>query len=181
MGFNEFMSKLFGNKAQRDLKELMPILEKIKAAYPQIEQLDNDGLRGQTIAIKAKIADTVQADKDRIAELRAGIETMDIDEREKIYTEIDKLEKTIDEKLEKVLDEVLPEVFSIVKETARRFAENETITVTATEFDRKLSTKFDFVHIDGDKAIFSNEWMAGGNMVKWDMVHYDVQLIGGIV
>ncbi|HQC05334.1 MAG TPA: preprotein translocase subunit SecA, partial [Paludibacteraceae bacterium] len=180
MGFNEFISKLFGNKAQRDMKEMMPILEKIKAVYPQIEQLDNDGLRTRAQAVKNRITESVRAERNHIAELRGGIEALDIEEREKVYTEIDKLEKQIDDKLEKALDEALPEVFAIVKDTARRFKDNETLTVTATDFDRKIATKFDFVSIHGDKAIFKNEWMAGGNMVKWDMVHYDVQLIGGI-
>jgi preprotein translocase subunit SecA len=180
MGFNEFISKLFGNKAQRDMKEMMPILEKIKAVYPQIEQLDNDGLRTRTQAVKNRITESVRTERNHIAELRGGIEALDIEEREKVYTEIDKLEKQIDDKLEKALNEALPEVFAIVKDTARRFKDNETLTVTATDFDRKIATKFDFVSINGDKAIFKNEWMAGGNMVKWDMVHYDVQLIGGI-
>ena len=180
MGFNEFISKLFGNKAQRDMKEMMPILEKIKAVYPQIEQLDNDGLRTRTQAVKNRITESVRTERNDIAELRDGIEALDIEEREKVYTEIDKLEKQIDDKLEKALNEALPEVFAIVKDTARRFKDNETLTVTATDFDRKIATKFDFVAINGDKAIFKNEWMAGGNMVKWDMVHYDVQLIGGI-
>ncbi|HQO48706.1 MAG TPA: preprotein translocase subunit SecA, partial [Paludibacteraceae bacterium] len=129
---------------------------------------------------KNRITESVRTERNHIAELRGGIEALDIEEREKVYTEIDKLEKQIDDKLEKALDEALPEVFAIVKDTARRFKDNETLTVTATDFDRKIATKFDFVAINGDKAIFKNEWMAGGNMVKWDMVHYDVQLIGGI-
>ena len=180
MGFNEFISKLFGNKAQRDMKEMMPILEKIKAVYPQIEQLDNDGLRTRTQAVKNRITESVRTERNDIAELRDGIEALDIEEREKVYTEIDKLEKQIDDKLEKALNEALPEVFAIVKDTARRFKDNETLTVTATDFDRKIATKFDFVAINGDTAIFKTEWMAGGNMVKWDMVHYAVLLIGGI-
>ena len=140
MGFNEFISKLFGNKAQRDMKEMMPILEKIKAVYPQIEQLDNDGLRTRAQAVKNRITESVRAERNHIAELRGGIEALDIEEREKVYTEIDKLEKQIDDKLEKALDEALPEVFAIVKDTARRFKDNEMLTVMATDFDRKIAT-----------------------------------------
>ncbi len=181
MGFNEFLTKIFGNKSQRDLKEIMPIVDKIKAVYPTIEALSNDELRAHSAAIRQRLADTVAAEKTRIAEIRAKIEDTDLTEREKMYAEIDKLDKQIAEKLETALDEALPEAFAIMKDTARRFKENETIEVTATDFDRNLAAKFDFVEIEGDRAIFHNEWEAGGNMLKWDMVHYDVQLIGGVV
>ncbi len=181
MGFNEFLTKIFGNKSQRDLKEIMPIVDKIKAVYPTIEALSNDELRAHSAAIRQRLADTVAAEKTRIAEIRAKIEDTDLTEREKMYAEIDKLDKQIAEKLETALDEALPEAFAIMKDTARRFKENETIEVTATDFDRDLAAKFDFVEIEGDRAIFHNEWEAGGNMLKWDMVHYDVQLIGGVV
>ncbi len=181
MGFNEFLTKIFGNKSQRDLKEIMPIVDKIKAVYPTIEALSNNELRAHSAAIRQRLADTVAAEKTRIAEIRAKIEDTDLTEREKMYAEIDKLDKQIAEKLETALDEALPEAFAIMKDTARRFKENETIEVTATDFDRNLAAKFDFVEIEGDRAIFHNEWEAGGNMLKWDMVHYDVQLIGGVV
>jgi preprotein translocase subunit SecA len=181
MGINDFLSKLFGNKAQRDLKEIMPIVDKITAIYPSIAQLTNDELRARTEAIKQRLRDVVQNERDQIAALRAKIEETEINEREKIYTEIDKLEKHITEKLENTLDESLPEAFAIVKDTARRLKENETVVVTANDFDRDLAAKHDFVEIDGNQAIYHNEWVAGGNLLKWEMVHYDVQLIGGVV
>ena len=181
MGINDFLSKLFGNKAQRDLKEIMPIVDKITAIYPSIAQLTNDELRARTEAIKQRLRDVVQNERDQIAALRAKIEETEINEREKIYTEIDKLEKHITEKLEHTLDESLPEAFAIVKDTARRFKENETIVVTANDFDRDLAAKHDFVEIEGNQAVYHNEWVAGGNLLKWEMVHYDVQLIGGVV
>src|SRR5574344_1206331 len=181
MGINDFLSKLFGNKAQRDLKEIMPIVDKITAIYPSIAQLTNNELRARTEAIKQRLRDVVQNERDQIAALRAKIEETEINEREKIYTEIDKLEKHITEKLEHTLDESLPEAFAIVKDTARRFKENETIVVTANDFDRDLAAKHDFVEIEGNQAVYHNEWVAGGNLLKWEMVHYDVQLIGGVV
>ena len=181
MGINDFLSKLFGNKAQRDLKEIMPIVDKITAIYPSIAQLTNDELRARTESIKQRLRDVVQNERDQIAALRAKIEETEINEREKIYTEIDKLEKHITEKLENTLDESLPEAFAIVKDTARRLKENETVVVTANDFDRDLAAKHDFVEIDGNQAIYHNEWVAGGNLLKWEMVHYDVQLIGGVV
>ncbi|MBO5729102.1 MAG: preprotein translocase subunit SecA [Paludibacteraceae bacterium] len=181
MGFNDFLTKLFGNKAQRDLKEVSPVVNKIKEIYPTIERLSNDELRARTAAIRVQLQEAVKAERARIAEIRARIEETELDKREGLYNEIDKLEKKILDTLEVELDRVLPEVFAIVKDTARRFAQNETIEVTATEFDRQLAIKHDFVVIDGDKAIYSNEWEAGGNMHKWDMIHYDVQLFGGVV
>jgi preprotein translocase subunit SecA len=181
MGFNEFMTKLFGNKSQRDLKEITPYVNKIKAAYPAIKALSNDELRARTNELKKRISDYVAEDRAKVAELRKGIESKELEEREAIWTEVDKLEKHITDKLEVVLDEVLPEAFSIMKDTARRFFENETIEVTATDFDRDLATSHDFVEISGDKALYHNHWMAGGNEITWDMVHYDVQLFGGVV
>ena len=181
MGFVDFLQKLFGNKSQRDLREIMPYVEKIKAQYEQIDKLGNDELRQRTEQIKKQIADFVAQEKARIAELKASVEETPIEKREKIYHEVDELEKTITKKYEEVLLQVLPEVFAIVKSTARRFAENETIEVTATQMDKDLSIDHDFVHIDGDKAVYQNHWMAGGNEITWDMVHYDVQLIGGVV
>ena len=181
MGFIEFLSKLFGNKSQRDLKEIMPYVEKIQAVYPEIQQLSHDELRARTEAIKQRIADFVAPEKEQIATHKASVEETPIEKREKIYREIDRLEKEIKEKYEKILNEVLPEVFAIVKDTARRFAENETIEVTANAFDGDLAATHDFVEIHGDKAIYHNHWTAGGNETTWDMVHYDVQLIGGVV
>ncbi len=181
MGFIEFLSKLFGNKSQRDLKEIMPYVEKIQAVYPEIQQLSHDELRARTEVIKQRIADFVAPEKEQIAAHKASVEETPIEKREKIYREIDRLEKEIKEKYEKILNEVLPEVFAIVKDTARRFAENETIEVTANAFDGDLAATHDFVEIHGDKAIYHNHWTAGGNETTWDMVHYDVQLIGGVV
>ena len=181
MGFNEFMTKLFGNKSQRDLKEITPYVDKIKAVYPSIQKLSNDELRAKTDEIKQRIQDYVADERAKVEELRKGIDNKELEEREAIWAEVDKIEKNITEKMEVVLEEVLPEVFSIMKDTARRFSENETIEVTANDFDRNLATKYDFVEINGDKAIYHNHWMAGGNEITWDMVHYDVQLFGGVV
>ena len=181
MGFNDFLKSLFGNKSQRDLKEILPYVNKVKEAYPAIEKLSDDELRARIDDVKKRVQDAVAPEKNRIAELRASVEEQDYEKREAIWEEIDKIEKTILEKYEKVLDEVLPEVFAVVKDTARRFAQNETITVTATPFDRELALTHDFVHIEGDKAIYQNHWVAGGNEVTWDMIHYDVQLFGGVV
>jgi preprotein translocase subunit SecA len=181
MGFNDFLGKILGNKSQRDLKEITPYVDKIKAVYGEISALSNDELRARTETIKTRIQDYVAAEVARVAELKASIEDTEIDLREKVYTEIDKLEKEITAKYEEVLDEVLPEAFSIMKDTARRLNENDEVVVTATDFDRELATKHDFVSIQGDKAHFKNQWTAGGNLIKWEMVHYDVQLFGGVV
>ena len=181
MGFNEFLSKIFGNKSQRDLKEIMPFIDKIKAVEPSIQALDNDGLRNLTADIKKQIAAYVAPERKKVEDLRQKIEETEIEKREAIYEEIDKLEKQITDKYEVILDEKLPDAFAIIKETARRFKDNEEIEVTANDFDRNLAATFDFVEIDGDKAYYKNEWMAGGNLVRWDMAHYDVQLIGGVV
>ena len=181
MGFNEFISKLFGNKASRDMREIQPWVEKVKAAYPAIAAMSNDELRATTQAIKEKIQNTVTAERARIAELKASIEETELEKREAIFNQIDKLEKEVLEKLDKALDEALPEVFASVKDSARRFAENEEVIVTATDADRNFAAKFDFVTIDGDKAIYRNHWQAGGNDTVWNMVHYDVQLFGGVV
>ena len=181
MGFNEILTKLFGNKSQRDLKEITPYVDRVKAAYPAIQKLTDDELRTKTAEIRQHIQDYVAEDKKRIADLRQGIDEKELEEREAIWAEVDEIEKKIADQYEKVLDEVLPDVFAIVKDTARRFVEKEEITVTATDFDRDLATRHDFVRIDGDKAIYQNHWMAGGNEIKWDMIHYDVQLFGGVV
>jgi len=181
MGFNDILKKILGNKADRDLKEIQPIVEKIKATYQGVVGLSNDELRNKTEELKKKISDSVTPELERIKELRDSIESTDIDHRDKIYDEIDKLEKEITEKYDKMLDEVLPDAFSIMKDTARRFTENETIEVTANDFDKDLAAKHDFVTISGDKALYKNVWNAGGNPITWDMVHYDVQLFGGVV
>ncbi|MGL4327853.1 MAG: preprotein translocase subunit SecA, partial [Tannerellaceae bacterium] len=181
MGFTEFMMKLFGNKSQRDLREIEPYLEKIKAIYPSLESLSHDQIRQRIDEIKQEIQDYVADERAKIASLREGIEELELHEREERWAEIDKIEKEITDKMEVVLDNVLPEVFAIVKDTARRLSQNPEIRVKATDFDRELATRYDFVTIDGDDAIFKNTWTAGGNQVTWDMVHYDVQLIGGTV
>ena len=181
MGFNDILTKLFGNKSQRDLKEISPYVDKIKAVYPSIQKLSNDELRAKTDEIKQKIQDYVSEDKAKIASLREGIDDKPLEERESIWAEVDKIEKEIMERLEVVLEEVLPETFAIVKDTARRLTENETVIVTANDFDRDLAATHDFVEIEGDKAIYYNHWVAGGSEVKWEMVHYDVQLFGGVV
>ena len=181
MSITSFVSKIFGNKAQRDMSEVQPIVEKIKAKYDEFGSLTADDLRTKIHEIRQMLQDNVAQDKEEIKNLRATIEETEIDKREKIYSQIDALEKKILDKYEHKLDEVLPEVFAIMKHTARFFKENETIEVKATDFDRSLSIDHDFVEIDGDKAIYKNRWVAGGNEIVWDMVHYDVQLFGGVV
>ena len=179
-----FLSKLFGTKSDRDLKDVKPMLDATLKVYPEIQKLSNDELRAKTIEFKEIINKEVAAEENELASLRERIENeydMPVNEKEEIYKRIDKLEKDSYEKTQKVLNQILPEAFSVVKETARRFAENEEVVVTATDHDRELAVKRDNVNIEGDKAIYKNSWMAGGNMIKWDMVHYDVQLIGGIV
>ncbi|MCI6856343.1 MAG: preprotein translocase subunit SecA, partial [Bacteroidales bacterium] len=181
MEFTNFLKKLFGNKSDRDLREIRPIVDQINKIYPELAPLSNDELRARVDAIKADIAAS-KADKEaKIAEIKEEIETLDYDKREPLWDEIDKIKKDILDILEQQLDKHLPEVFAIVRETARRFKENPTLEVTATQFDRELAAQGkDFITIDGDKAIWQNHWMAGGNEITWDMVHYDVQLIGGI-
>lgn len=181
MGFNDILKKIFGNKAQRDLKEIEPYVIKTKNAYESVIKLSDDELRDLSNNLKQRIKDYVADEVNRIQELKNSVESTEINLREKIYTEIDKLEKEIISKNEKILEEILPEAFAVIKDTARRLTENQEITVTATPFDRELAVKYDFVTIQGDKAIYKNEWMAGGNMIKWDMIHYDVQLFGGTV
>ena len=183
MNFNSILSALFGNKSSRDIKKIQPLVDKVKAAYPAIQALSNDELRAKSKEIQANVQGSVKDLKEQIDALKAKIEETSIDEREPIFNQIDKLEKEVLDKLEDALNEVYPEVFSIVKETARRFSENEETVVTATDFDRELAADpaKDFITIDGDKAIYHNHWTAGGNDLKWEMVHYDVQLFGGIV
>ena len=181
MGINDFLTKIFGNKSQKDMREIKPWIDKIKAASPAIEQLDNDALRAKTQEIRHYVQDAAIEKRAKIDELKAKIEVTELEDREPIFAQIDKIEKEILELFEEKLNEVLPEVFAIVKETAKRFSENEEIVVNATDFDRDLAATHDFVRIEDDKAIYQNHWMAGGNEVTWNMVHYDVQLIGGVV
>ncbi|MBQ7855506.1 MAG: preprotein translocase subunit SecA [Alistipes sp.] len=174
---------LFGSKADKDRKEVEPYLLKIKNIYPSIAALSNDELRARSAALKRKIADFIAEDEAHIVAQKERLESADISlsEKEKISKDIDTTIKRIDDKIEKVLDEILPEAFAIMKDTARRFAENDTVEVTANDFDRNLAAEKDFINIEGDKAIYSTHWTAGGNDIKWDMVHYDVQLFGGVV
>ena len=181
MGFNEIISKIFGNKASRDMKEIQPWVEKVKAAYPAISALSNDELRASSAALKAKIQGSATEERAKIEALKANIENTELEKREAIFAQIDKLEKEVLEKLDKALDEALPEAFAIVKDSARRFAEEKDVVVTANDFDRELAAKFDFVTIEDDKAIYHNHWQAGGNDTVWNMIHYDVQLFGGVV
>ena len=183
MNFNKILRSLFGDKSSRDMKLIQPLVEQVKAVYPEVQKLDNDQLRQRTKDIQQQVQQSAQKEKAEIERLKATIEDTPIDERADIFAQIDKLEKEVLEIYEKALNEVMPEVFSIVKETARRFAENEETIVTATDFDRELAAdpRKDFITIDGDKAIYHNHWTAGGNDLKWEMVHYDVQLFGGVV
>ena len=179
-----FLKKLFGDKASRDNKALQPILEKTLKAYEQIEKLDIDSLRHKTVEFKEYIKNKTAAEVAEIAELKAKAEAnfdMDPDEKEKLYTQIDKLEKQELDHIEEALNDILPEAFSVVKAAAKYFCEHETVVVTATDLDRELAAKYEHVTIEGDKAYYKNSWMAGGNMVTWDMVHYNCQIIGGIV
>ena len=183
MNFNKFLKSLFGDKSSRDMKLIQPLVEEVKKAYPEIQALSNDELRAKSKEIQKYVQESAREQKEKIAELKATIEDTPIDEREAIFNQIDKLEKEALDIYEKALNEVMPVAFSIVKDTARRFAENEETIVTATDFDRELAadpTK-DFITIDGDKAIYHNHWTAGGNDLKWEMIHYDVQLFGGEV
>ena len=181
---SNFLAKLFGSKSQRDLKEVQPFLDAALAVYPTIQSLDNDQLRAKTIEFKERIRKEIEEEEAELLQLRTRIEEeydMPVAEKESLYKRIDVLEKESYDKTQKVLNDILPEAFAVVKETARRFAENEEVVVTANDHDRNLSATRENVRIDGDKAYYKNSWMAGGNMVTWDMVHYDVQLIGGVV
>ena len=182
MNFNKFLKAMFGDKSSRDMKLIQPLVDKVKEVYPEIKKLSNDELRAKTKEIQKYVQDSAIPFQEKITELKAQIEETPIDEREPIFDEIDKLDKEMLEALEKALNEIMPTAYSIVKDTARRFSENEDTIVTATEFDKELAAdpKNDFITIDGDKAIYHNSWTAGGNLVKWEMVHYDVQIFGGI-
>ena len=183
MNLTKLLKSLFGDKSTRDMKLIQPFVEKVKSVSPNIENLDNDALRARTLEIRKNIQESVTAQRKQIDDLKAKIEDTPIDERADIFAQIDKIEKEILDIFEDKLNEVMPEVFAIVKETAKRFATNEETVVTATEFDRNLAAdpRKDFITIDGDKAIYHNHWTAGGNDLKWEMIHYDVQLFGGVV
>ena len=181
MGLNDFLSKILGNKSTRDMKEIQPYVEKVKLAYEDILPLSHDELRAKTQEIKQYVRDSAKDERAKVQELKDSIEGLELEDREAVFNQIDKIEKDILEIYEKALLDVMPVAFSIIKETARRLAENPEIVVTATAFDKELAAKKDFVRIEGDKAIYQNHWMAGGNEITWDMVHYDVQLFGGVV
>ena len=174
---------IFGSKADKDRKQIEPYVQKIKDIYPSIERLSNDELREHSAALMKQIADFIAADEAHIAEQKVKLEHADttLSEKEKISKDIEQTTKRIDEKIEQKLDEILPEAFAIMKDTARRFTQNETVVVTANDFDRDLAAKKDFVTIEDDKAIYATHWVAGGNDLKWEMIHYDVQLFGGVV
>ncbi len=178
---NSILGKLFGNKSDRDIKEVTPVVAKIKEEYSRISKLSNDGLREESDRIKQIIDERIKPEENEINQLKIEVEEADIQESEKIYEKIDKLESLIDTKLEEVLNEVLPAAFALVKETARRFVENENVEVTARDYDRDLAAARNSIIIDGNIAIWKNKWIAGGTEIVWNMVHYDVQLIGGIV
>ena len=182
MALVDIIKKVFGTKSDRDMKKIRPILEKVLAAYETVDKLDNDGLRAHSAELKRRLREVEKPFEDRIAEIKLQLESdIPVSQKEQLATESDKLVKDEDAAIEKMLDEILPEAFAIMKSTARRFAQNEIVEVTANDFDRAMSVSHDFVEIDGDKALWKNHWVAGGNEQTWDMVHYDVQLIGGII
>ena len=182
MSFTDVFKKIFGTKADRDMKAIRPMLDKVLVAYEAVDKLSDDELREKCQALKDLIQARIADDEARIAAIKDELEKdIPLSQKEALATESDKLVKKVDEKIEEALDQILPDAFAIMKSTARRFKENETIRVKATDFDRDLSTTKEFVTIEGDYAVWQNHWMAGGNEVTWDMVHYDVQLIGGIV
>ncbi|MBC36074.1 MAG: preprotein translocase subunit SecA [Bacteroidetes bacterium] len=178
------LKNLLGTKSDRDIKAIMPFVKSVQAVYDSISQLSNDELRAKTPEFKERIADYIADEENEIKEIRAQIEAnpdMDINEQEKLFKTIDQLKKKSYEKSQEGLNDILPEAFSVVKETAKRFKENEQVEVTATEMDRNMAANRESINIKGEKAFYDNQWMAGGNMITWDMVHYDVQLIGGVV
>ena len=182
MDVGKILGKFLGNKADRDMREVMPTVEKIKAAYEEMPSLSNDQLRERSAALKQRVADHVSDELSLMKSLKAKAEDpeVDVNEKESIYKEIDRLDEEIDEKYEVILNEILPEAFAIVKETAQRFKTNEEVEVSALDYDRSLAASRESIEIKGNRAIWKNRWMAGGNEITWDMVHYDVQLIGGV-
>ena len=182
MDFGKVIGKFLGNKADRDMREVEPYVGKVKKEYEKLQGITNDQLRERSAALKQKIQEHVAADGEKMDSLKLEAEDPEVDvtKKESLYAEIDKLEGVIDEKYEEVLNEVLPEAFAIIKETARRFKENEELEVSAMDYDRTLAATRESVEVKGDRALWKNRWMAGGNEITWDMVHYDVQLIGGV-
>ena len=182
-GIFNLITKLFGNKYAKDIKSIEPIVKQIHAEHEKITAISNDELRSKTIELKAKIEESIFSEKKEITSLKSKADEkgIGIDEKEEIYNKIDEIEKSIVEKTGVTLNEILPTAFAVVKETATRFSNNNTITVSATDFDRDLAANKDFVSIDGKKAVYKNSWVAAGNEISWDMIHYDVQLVGGVV
>ena len=182
-GIFNLVTKLFGNKYEKDIKRIEPIIKQIHAEHEKITNISNDELRSKTIELKAKIEESISSEKKEIFSLKSKADQkgISIDEKEEVYNKIDEIEKSIVEKTEETLNEILPTAFAVVKETATRFSNNNTITVSATDFDRDLAANKDFVSIDGKKAVYKNSWVAAGNEISWDMIHYDVQLVGGVV
>src|SRR6056297_1874107 len=179
----KILTKIFGSKRERDLKELQPIVDQINEEYAKLHNISNDELREKAEALKKEIATHIEEEvsqKNQKHE-KAEDDDTDVDEKERLYKEIDEIDKKIDDKLEKKLEEILPEAFAIMRETAKRFKENEEIEVTANDFDRELAANKEYVEIDGNVATYFNSWEAGGNKITWDMVPYDVQLMGGVV
>jgi preprotein translocase subunit SecA len=179
----DILKKFLGSKSQKDIKEIMPTVDTALEFYEVIKTLSNDELRAKTLEFKQRIHDHIEGKEKEIEELKARLNSdeVEIDEKEKLYTQLDKLEKEHYELTQEALNEILPEAFAVMKDTARRFVENDFVEVTATQMDRDLAAKKDNVEIANDKARYNSSWMAGGNMIRWDMIHYDVQLIGGIV
>src|SRR6056297_1935183 len=177
----KILGKILGNKSERDIKEINPLVEVIKREFDRLESVTTDQLREETDSIRQKIKEAVKSEEDQIAELKRQAEEAEVQDSEKFYEQIDKLEEVINDKLEEVLQELLPAAFAVVKETAKRFKENDKVEVTARDYDKDLASSRDSIAIKGDKAIWNNKWIAGGTEITWDMVHYDVQLIGGIV
>ncbi len=183
MALADILKKIFGSKSDRDMKAIRPYLDQVLKIYPEIDALSNDELRAHSAALRTRIAEVEKPFEDRIAEIKQELDKdIPVSQKEALATESDKLVKDEDDAIEVILNELLPEAFAIMKSTARRFAQNPVVEVTATDFDKDLAAQGrDFLEIDGDKAVWHNHWMAGGNEITWDMVHYDVQLIGGIV
>ena len=182
-GITNMLKKVLGDKAKRDVKEIEPIVAQIKKEYETLQNLSNDALREETIRFKREIADYLREDELKIEEINKQIDTnhsLSIEEKESLYDEIDRLKEDLDIRIEEILNKVLPRAFAVMKETARRFTENEEIVVTATDFDRELSIRKGHIRIEGDKAIWKNTWTAAGGEIQWNIIHYDVQLIGGI-
>ena len=181
MDINNILKKLFGNKSTRDMKEIQPHVEKIKQVFESIDALDNDALRAKTQELRDQVQHSVDDLRAEISREKEKVETLPLEDRESVFNHIDKLEKEVLDRLETELDKVMYEAFAIMKSTARRFAQNSEVVVTATDFDRTLAATHDFVTIEDDKAIYHNHWVAGGNGMQWNMIHYDVQLFGGVV